>query len=73
MPATLPHQPADTPKQADQPLRIGNVNVDPPVLQALWRDTQITPFGKLLESLVAGLLATEMIAAQCHLARNEPK
>ena len=65
MPATLPHQSSDTPKQEDQPLRIGNVDVDPPVLQAPMAGYTNYAFRQVVREFGgAGLLATEMIAAR---------
>ena len=65
MPATLPHQASDAPKQANERLKIGNVDVDPPVLQAPMAGYTNYAFRQVVREFGgAGLLATEMIAAR---------
>ena len=65
MPATLPNQSPDTPKDAYQPLKIGSVDVDPPVLQAPMAGYTNYAFRQVVREFGgAGLLATEMIAAR---------
>ena len=65
MPATLPHPSSGTPKQATQRLKIGSVDVDPPVLQAPMAGYTNYAFRQVVREFGgAGLLATEMIAAR---------
>ena len=65
MPTTLAEQFSDSPEQNPGPLKIGNVNVVPPVLQAPMAGYTNFAFRQVVREFGgAGLLATEMIAAR---------
>ena len=65
MATTLAEQFSDSPEQNPGPLKIGNVNVVPPVLQAPMAGYTNFAFRQVVREFGgAGLLATEMIAAR---------
>ncbi len=65
MPTTLAEQFSDSSEQNPRPLKIGNVNVVPPVLQAPMAGYTNFAFRQVVREFGgAGLLATEMIAAR---------
>ena len=65
MPTTLTPQFSDSPQQSPKRLRIGNVDVVPPVLQAPMAGYTNFAFRQVVREFGgAGLLATEMIAAR---------